>query len=180
MNRRVVFLVVAVVSLLVGLGEVVLWARADWIHVAAWGDGSKATGYTLSVVSGAVTLQMFDKQEVVLLGGPNGAGIMMWEPMGKAVAVCGVHFEQWEVRAARNDGRLLPHVYGYNRTVWVSPVWVVALAAVMPVMAVRPLRAELARRRGRTRGVRCRKCKYDLTGNVSGVCPECGEAVAGK
>jgi rubrerythrin len=23
----------------------------------------------------------------------------------------------------------------------------------------------------------CRKCGYDLTGNVSGVCPECGEAV---
>jgi len=21
---------------------------------------------------------------------------------------------------------------------------------------------------------RCRKCDYDLTGNVSGVCPECG------
>ena len=23
----------------------------------------------------------------------------------------------------------------------------------------------------------CRKCGYDLTGNVSGVCPECGEAI---
>ena len=25
----------------------------------------------------------------------------------------------------------------------------------------------------------CRACRYDLTGNVSGVCPECGRAVAG-
>jgi len=24
----------------------------------------------------------------------------------------------------------------------------------------------------------CRKCGYNLTGNVSGVCPECGTAVA--
>ena len=24
---------------------------------------------------------------------------------------------------------------------------------------------------------RCRKCGYDLTGNVSGVCPECGERI---
>ena len=27
--------------------------------------------------------------------------------------------------------------------------------------------------------VRCRCCAYNLTGNVSGVCPECGEAIAG-
>jgi len=25
----------------------------------------------------------------------------------------------------------------------------------------------------------CRACSYDLTGNTSGVCPECGRAVAG-
>ena len=24
----------------------------------------------------------------------------------------------------------------------------------------------------------CRKCSYDLTGNVSGVCPECGSPIA--
>ena len=29
-------------------------------------------------------------------------------------------------------------------------------------------------------GPRCRRCRYNLTGNTSGVCPECGEAVAGK
>ena len=27
--------------------------------------------------------------------------------------------------------------------------------------------------------VRCRRCGYNLTGNVSGRCPECGEAIAG-
>ncbi|GMU37855.1 MAG: hypothetical protein KJ057_08950 [Phycisphaerae bacterium] len=30
----------------------------------------------------------------------------------------------------------------------------------------------------RQRGV-CVVCEYDLTGNVSGVCPECGTAIAG-
>ena len=33
------------------------------------------------------------------------------------------------------------------------------------------IRANQRRRRGH-----CRKCGYDLTGNVSGVCPECGGA----
>ena len=34
-------------------------------------------------------------------------------------------------------------------------------------------------RSGKARGRdtrHCRRCDYDLTGNVSGVCPECGEA----
>ena len=26
---------------------------------------------------------------------------------------------------------------------------------------------------------RCRRCNYDLTGNLSGICPECGTATAG-
>ena len=26
----------------------------------------------------------------------------------------------------------------------------------------------------------CQRCGYDLTGNVSGVCPECGEGIMGK
>jgi hypothetical protein len=32
-------------------------------------------------------------------------------------------------------------------------------------------------RRRRRRAGRCAKCGYDLTGNVSGVCPECGNKV---
>jgi hypothetical protein len=29
-------------------------------------------------------------------------------------------------------------------------------------------------------GHRCLKCRYDLTGNLSGRCPECGTVVAGR
>jgi len=36
-------------------------------------------------------------------------------------------------------------------------------------------RAEFIRRR-RRRGGQCLHCGYDLHGNVSGVCPECGQA----
>jgi hypothetical protein len=36
----------------------------------------------------------------------------------------------------------------------------------------------LRARRGRKNGDLCPRCRYDLTGNVSGVCPECGTKVA--
>ena len=56
---------------------------------------------------------------------------------------------------------------------WRVPLWAVALAAAA-------LPASSARRRYRTRSRRrsgrCPACGYDLTGNVSGACPECGTA----
>ena len=51
---------------------------------------------------------------------------------------------------------------------------VAALAVVLPAIQL-PLKLRDIRRRRRRRlsGV-CVGCGYDLTGNVSGVCPECG------
>jgi hypothetical protein len=47
--------------------------------------------------------------------------------------------------------------------------------SIMPVrwLVVNELLARKARRMGRS----CRSCNYDLTGNVSGTCPECGRKV---
>ena len=45
-------------------------------------------------------------------------------------------------------------------------------------MALWTMRRRVAQRRA-LRGV-CRHCSYDLTGNTSGVCPECGTPVAQK
>ena len=52
---------------------------------------------------------------------------------------------------------------------------VLAVVALMPAwLAVHFYRAR--RRMELTRGGRCRRCGYDLTGNLSGTCPECGLA----
>jgi len=50
----------------------------------------------------------------------------------------------------------------------------VILAAVWPVIAL--VRGPCRRYRRRRRGL-CLKCSYDLTGNTSGVCPECGQRI---
>ena len=52
------------------------------------------------------------------------------------------------------------------------PLWrVMTLLAVYPTIAF--IRGPLRRWRRKKRG-QCLKCGYDLTGNESGVCPECG------
>lgn len=48
------------------------------------------------------------------------------------------------------------------------------LTALLPAWS---LRRRMIRRSAR-RADRCPHCSYDLTGNISGVCPECGKSVA--
>ena len=56
------------------------------------------------------------------------------------------------------------------------PSWLLAiLFAAYPTIAF--IRKPLRRRRERRRKGLCLTCGYDLTGNVSGVCPECGTKV---
>ena len=58
------------------------------------------------------------------------------------------------------------------------PGWVPALAfAAYPVFAF--IRGPLRRWRRRRRGL-CVNCAYDLTGNVSGVCSECGTKIESR
>ena len=54
-------------------------------------------------------------------------------------------------------------------------------AALVPAGVFVPLWVKQARRDARARRRRrgqCPHCGYDLSGNASGVCPECGETVA--
>ena len=51
---------------------------------------------------------------------------------------------------------------------------------VIPVGRLLLLFAEAWQRRHRVRRGFCVNCGYNLTGNTSGVCPECGTPVAGK
>lgn len=59
-----------------------------------------------------------------------------------------------------------------------APLWApFILFAAYPTVAF--IRGPLRRSRRRRKGL-CLKCGYDLTGNVSGVCPECGSCASKK
>jgi hypothetical protein len=50
----------------------------------------------------------------------------------------------------------------------------VGMTLILPCLSLHMRYLKLRKLRPRS----CRTCSYDLTGNVSGVCPECGTAVA--
>jgi hypothetical protein len=55
------------------------------------------------------------------------------------------------------------------------PLWPpLVLLTAYPILAA--IRGPYRRHRRRKKGL-CLKCGYDLTGNVSGVCPECGDQI---
>jgi hypothetical protein len=70
---------------------------------------------------------------------------------------------------------------GYKKTMWVLLAVCFTLMFVMWVLGVL-FRSDIRRERGdfigRTDDNKCRDCGYDLRGNQTGVCPECGNAVA--
>jgi hypothetical protein len=58
-----------------------------------------------------------------------------------------------------------------TRSGGVLPLWMPFLFIAVPTTIL------WWRDRRRFPSVRCRRCGYDLTGNVSGICPECGTGV---
>jgi hypothetical protein len=85
---------------------------------------------------------------------------------------------QWQYHSRPAGNRIFAWLLGdvsaewndYSREATV-PYWMLVTA-----LALRPAAVAARRRRSRLREhLRlCRSCGYDLTGNVSGVCPECG------
>ena len=62
--------------------------------------------------------------------------------------------------------------------------WTLTMSTWMPTLLTSPLLIPFVilmhgshRHRRRARAGRCVTCGYNLTGNVSGICPECGEAI---
>ena len=66
----------------------------------------------------------------------------------------------------------------YELAYVVLPLWPLLLTGVRPLF--RLVSRSVGRASPRTQRGLCRCCSYDLTGNASGVCPECGTPIPGK
>lgn len=74
-----------------------------------------------------------------------------------------------------NQVELWPEILNTSRGWSVSiPLWII-LATLLAYQTCMYIRGPLRRHRRRKRN-QCLQCGYNLTGNASGTCPECGEA----
>jgi hypothetical protein len=162
MSRRL-FSALSVLSLVMGAAVVVLWVRS----------------YFRSDVI-AHQSRMSEDGQVAWWAASSGGGLRIgWQrriPDAKSFPPGFEYKPGFPARQEYDHGRggfgynNRPFAFGIWRNVG-APHWAVAfvlLAAGAPC---------LYRRKPLEPG-RCRRCGYNLTGNTSGVCPECGTAVA--
>ena len=89
----------------------------------------------------------------------------------------GLRWSSWGFRliSFRQSSDSIEHIQHYKMEMGI-PYWLLVIFfSAYPIVAFIRRPARLRRLR-RERGL-CQDCGYNLTGNVSGVCPECGEKV---
>jgi hypothetical protein len=191
MHRRVRWVYVATaLSLILCLAAVALWARSYW---KADGIG-RASGWEVATPTGNnvawAQMQFISNRQGIIFAAYRGfepaAGSAMY--LRDAKTHWSWSHEIWIVNlknelrvpgiglfigrdhdAVSNSGTLISQQF---TTAIGSPHWLVA--AIFGILPVVRLIRHIHRRKNA--GV-CLVCNYDLTGNVSGVCPECGTAI---
>jgi hypothetical protein len=127
-----------------------IWISSRWWHL-----GYKSRGGTWAVGVDAGTVVIGYARPGVW-SNPHGFLLRFLDPP--------LHFAWW----FNSESQPLA-------TWWSVPLWVPTVPLLLATCAAWRLDA-IARRRGRPG--HCAACGYDLTGNTSGVCPECGAAAA--
>ncbi len=158
---------IIVVLTLGALGTGVLWAASFWgINVQQLRDGWHSE---IIVVNGNLILQCQSlkgrESTLARLAMPSGRE-WHWGSETRVV---------WPLIKDRSP-RFIPWMYQTPSSMLASvPLYaVIILFATYPTIAF--IRGPLRRWRRRRKGL-CVNCDYNLTGNVSGVCPECGTKI---
>jgi hypothetical protein len=171
MTRRL-FTLVALLSLALCLATAVLWVRSYWTAdrfgfstlSAVWTDrGTLVTGHAEADPEMAPQGAFFPGYRHGELDDPEE----LFNP--RRIARRG-----WNIGVAHVERFPPRNPFPASREFFVVvEFWaIVATAAALPAMWL----LKISKRRMRVRGGRCAQCGYNLTGNTSGVCPECGTA----
>ena len=179
--RRRLFAVVSAISLLACVGTLALWVRSYWQYdeIRLY-EGRE----TQLVQSSAGTIEFSSYSGLV----PNWLGPSGWftysSPYSLIDNFFGTHFAGFGVSyegSATFSGYVHPEhpLYGRSWTAAVRRIAAPYWAAVVVTIAL-PLRWVMLdwQRRKNLDAQHCSSCLYNLTGNTSGVCPECGTPVA--
>ena len=172
--RRRVFNLASAVSLLLFGATVVLWVRSYWV-----GERFYVPHRTHSV----------ERFWTVMSGAGSLAFGVLTDPSPDSTSIESWSYERIVPRGViRNIGTWFAGFGFFQETIAifgfvmyssfvVVPYWLPCLILLSPT-GVRMYRWR--RRIRRQQSHQCPMCGYDLKGNISGICPECGTAVAGK
>jgi hypothetical protein len=107
-----------------------------------------------------------------------GERVFVWWVIGRSGAgLAGRRLIGWVFSGTLIDTAFDLAIVAGLMTGWALPAVVsVAVAGLIAVLHVAGRRASLRRRF--VNGSQCAGCGYDLTGNLSGRCPECGDEIA--
>jgi hypothetical protein len=182
--RRKVFSVFAALSLLLFAVTVVFWVRSYWVRdavcrtdgrvwvVYGWSEGG---GVVMGWSRGGPYIA-----NIIALGwgiGPGGGWAYTTGARRYSYRDVGAPLDHSLDKRYGGFGVLGGAMSGAIERMVLIPYWVPSLLfSIFPVCWV--IRTHRRRRQVRL-GV-CRTCSYNLTGNTSGVCPECGTPLSGK
>ena len=146
----------------VGLSLLILagWALSLWCRVQHWTTSRTMT----SIDRGWFVLERSDLDMRDLYSLAHLQTTFYWLNVGLEALRFQppIRFDQRPINSPSN-----PHATDRNTTIFVA-LWVPLLAAAIPTAWL------WHRDRHRVRPGCCLRCGYDLTGNTSGVCSECG------
>lgn len=174
---------IIVVLTVAAVGTAIPWAASYWRHVSSGSWPGMEAGHSVSMTfkPGIVICTYFRREHKPLA--PDQVDFLS---NGHVLNLGGPHnFSSWGYYRGfeyvaydidHHDLEMSPPSMVHTRIVSVRyPSWLMfAVFATYP--AITFIRGPLRRYRRRRRGL-CLKCGYDLTGNVTGVCPECGTKV---
>jgi hypothetical protein len=161
--RRRLFNLAAAVSLLMGVATVVFWMRSYWV-CDALGGTMPHSFWSTNVSRGRILLQWEGSQQFLGLSLYNAGGRdpETIQTYGTFVSL-GFYY----------DGRMGAN--GASRCAMVFPIWLAFLPTGLFAGYL-----ILKRNLRRSQHGACFVCDYNLTENVSGVCPECGTPIKSK
>lgn len=163
------FVVLALLSL-------AIWPRS-YSHCDGWNWAWRATAIGVSSHQGHIYLGRTGVRGAILRGSYSSPALAGAESMSDDWLDSLGNRANTSVNIRGGGFRLLAYAdIGCTAFCLVIPHWFAALSAgALAVLCFRRYRA--CRRSDRVRSGRCARCAYDLTGNTSGRCPECGEEI---
>jgi hypothetical protein len=154
-------------------GLLVIWITVFTVWVVSLGkcldyDFRPMKGVWVSVVAhgGRSSVHVLDAREIAF-------SEIFVDSATTAARICRENFGPTPIGSfGTSKQTLMPGVTLSEAVFPLWPIWVAA--SIYPILVLVWIPRRRIRRR---RGHRCVECGYDLTGNVSGACPECGEEV---